>query len=93
MRFARGQLSQTVMGFQLAKEQLGFPSQRVGARDVVRLELVRGDVGQVHVVVATVVTNAGSPEECSIGVTNPTIGTSFDVQDDLKVENGALGSA
>ena len=90
---ARGQLRETVMGLQLPEEQLDFPSQRVGACDIVRIELVRGNVGQVHVIVTTVVTNASSAAECPVCVPNAAIRASLDVQDDLKVENGSLGGA
>ena len=81
------------MGLQFPEEQFDLPSQRVGACNIVRLELVRRNVGQVHVIVAAIVTNASSAAECPVRVTNAAVSASFDVQSDLKVNNGALGSA
>jgi hypothetical protein len=45
------------------------------------------------VIVAAIVTNASSAAECPVRVTNAAVSASFDVQGDLKVNNGALGSA
>jgi hypothetical protein len=81
------------MGLQFPEEQLDLPSQRVGACNIVRLERVRRNVRQVYAIVAAIVTNASGAAECPVRVTNAAVSASFDVQSDLKVNNGALGSA